>query len=194
LAVVVGCSQGPLTDAKLKPSAAAEQALAEFDANQDGAIDTSELEKCPGLRAAQAAMDADGNGLLSESEIATRLKSYVGDELVVTTFPCRVLLDGRPLADATVTLVPESFLASALNPASGVTALGGDAVLTVEEVQAKGFSGVYCGLYRIQVSKRNAAGVETLPAKYNTETTLGQEVAPDVRDLERGVTLDLSSR
>jgi hypothetical protein len=194
VAVPIGCSDAPVTAPELDPEEAARQAMVECDANQDGSLDAAELERCPGLRAAQAAMDADGNGQLTESEIADRIESYVGDELVVTTFPCHVLFDGRPLVGAEVTLVPESFLGPALKPAAGVTGEGGNAVLSVPEVQEKGFAGVYCGLYRIQISLRNAAGAELVPAKYNTQTTLGQEVAPGVRELDRGVTLNLSSR
>jgi hypothetical protein len=193
-AVPVGCSRAPVTAPELDPDEAAQQALAEFDANQDGSLDTAELERCPGLRAAQSAIDTDRNGQLTESEIAARLESYISGELVVTTFPCQVFFDGQPLAGAEVTLLPEPFLGPALKPATGVTGDGGNAVLSVAEVQERGFAGVYCGLYRIQVSWRNAAGTEALPAKYNSQTTLGQEVAPDVRELERGVTLNLSSR
>ena len=39
-------------------------------------------------------------------------------------------------------------------------------------------SGLQLGFYRVRVSKQ-ANGKEMIPAKYNTETTLGQQVAPD---------------
>jgi hypothetical protein len=38
--------------------------------------------------------------------------------------------------------------------------------------------GVPYGFYRIQVSRKDAEGKETIPARYNSETTLGQEVGP----------------
>jgi hypothetical protein len=39
-------------------------------------------------------------------------------------------------------------------------------------------AGLALGLYRIRVSKM-VDGKETIPARYNTETTLGQEVSMD---------------
>jgi hypothetical protein len=194
LAVLAGCSGSPVSAPGFSPGGAAGQAVAEFDTNGDGALDATELERCPGLQAAGPRADSDGDGKLTKAELTARFKSYSGDEMLVTTFPCRVLLDGQPLAAAQVTLVPEAFMGSAYQSATAATAEGGNTVLSAPEVQAKGFSGVYCGIYRIEISRRNSAGVETLPAKYNSQTTLGQEIAPDVQDLERGVTIELSSR
>jgi hypothetical protein len=39
-------------------------------------------------------------------------------------------------------------------------------------------SGVHFGLYKVRISKLSN-GQETLPARYNTETELGQEVSYD---------------
>ena len=36
--------------------------------------------------------------------------------------------------------------------------------------------------------------MEMLPAQFNTESKYGVEIAPDVPDQERGITLDLKTR
>ena len=53
--------------------------------------------------------------------------------------------------------------------------------------------GVQCGWFRIEISKKDASGKEMIPAAYNTESTLGAEIALDTPNLERGLTLQLSS-
>ena len=53
-------------------------------------------------------------------------------------------------------------------------------MLTASGLAEQGFSGVHCGMYRVAVTKNGLDGKESVPAKYNTETTLGLEVAPDV--------------
>jgi len=44
-----------------------------------------------------------------------------------------------------------------------------------------GYPGLYLGFYRVRVSK-NKGGKELIPAKYNTETELGAEIADDIAD------------
>jgi hypothetical protein len=97
-------------------------------------------------------------------------------------FTCKLTLDGRPLEGATETFVPEKFMGPAVKPASGVSDARGTASLRTAGAEVPG---VACGLFRIEVSKQNAAGQETLPARYNTRTVLGLEVAPDAP--EQGV-------
>ena len=193
VAVSVGCSRAAVKAPKFSPAVAARQALAEFDADKDGSLDANELAKCPGLLAAKSAIDQDKDGRLSESEIVARLRAYQGSHDVVKLFPCRVLLDEQPLAKATVTLVPEKFLGPTFKSCTGVTMEGGDALVAAEDVRAKGFSGVYCGLYRVQISCKDAAGKEVLAAHYNTETTLGLEVPAD-SEPGKGIVFRLSSR
>jgi hypothetical protein len=41
---------------------------------------------------------------------------------------------------------------------------------------------MHLGLYNVRISKI-VGGKETIPSKYNTETTLGQEVANDVPEI-----------
>ncbi len=50
-------------------SAAGRDAIAHYDANQDGAISGEELEEAPALKAALKQLDADGNRQLIAGEI-----------------------------------------------------------------------------------------------------------------------------
>jgi hypothetical protein len=178
LFLAAGCSSGSMAPPNIAPEAMSEQALAEYDTNKDGQVDGKELEKCPGLKSALKSMDSNGDGRLNAEEIATRLRYYVDARTgLISGISCQVLLDGRPLREAKVTFVPESFLASAIKPASGVTDTNGYVTF-----QTEGFdiSGVQPGIYRVEVSLKDPSGQEKLPARYNTQTVLGQEVF-DVR-------------
>jgi hypothetical protein len=86
-----------------------------------------------------------------------------------------VHLDGKPLQGATVTYVPEKFMGSSIKPASGVSDERGTVPLIVE---GEKLPGVQPGLYRVQISKKDASGQETIPARYNQDTILGAEVYP----------------
>jgi hypothetical protein len=174
--LAAGCSGGrPAGDVGTSPREAANQALAEYDANKDGALDAKELEACPGLRSALKRVDKNNDGRLTADEIAERLTFFqqAGAQEGVGV---EVTLDGRPLSGATVTLVPEKFQGPSFKPVSAVTDAVGTGTLQTEGSGDE----IPLGFYRVEVSKKNAKGQETIPAKYNTKTTLGQEIAPDV--------------
>ncbi len=69
-------------------------------------------------------------------------------------------------------MVPESFLGSELETATGQTDAAGQTMPSVPVHGPDDVAGVPPGLYRIEITK---AG-ENIPAKYNTATTLGGEV------------------
>jgi hypothetical protein len=188
------CSRSPVAPPKFSPSAATRAALAEFDTNKDGTLDATELAACPGLLAAKDRMDTDHNGSLSEAEILARLKKHQSLGDLIIPFKCRVLLEGQPLPEATVALTPEIFMGATYKPATGTTGSDGDTVISADDIKAKGFSGVYAGIYRVRISRLGPGGPELVPPKYNTDTTLGQEVAQDIRELERRVVFNLSRR
>jgi hypothetical protein len=193
LLLAAGCSGGDnQAPPSLDPPQAASQALADYDTNKDGALDAKELEKCPGLQGALKKIDKNNDGRLSADEIAERLQLFqrVG---LLTSARVEVTLDGAPLGQAKVTLVPEKFMGAAFKSATGVTDVNGNAPLQVEGAY-KGL--VPMGYYRVEVSKKDGAGQEAIPARYNTQTILGQEVAPEGE--ERGgsgtIKLRLTSR
>lgn len=174
--LAAGCSGGSQGPAPISPRDAASQALAEYDANKDGALDAKELEACPALRDALKRVDKDGDGRLTADEIVERL-TFFREQESQSDVNVEVLLDGRPLAGATVTLVPEKFMGPSAKSASTVTDEAGAGYFKTEGTD---FIQVPLGYYRVQVSK-NAQGREVVPAKYNAQTTLGYEVSPDAQ-------------
>ena len=89
----------------------------------------------------------------------------------------------RPVDGVTVTLKPEAFLVPAVEPAVGTTNHLGLVYPMIEfddpEIVKQGISGVRPGMYRVEFSKQDANGKESIPAKYNTESNLGVEVGLD---------------
>jgi hypothetical protein len=184
-----GCARGNARVAApaLAPEAAGQAALEEYDTNGDGFLDGPELESCPALLAALKAIDKDGDGRLSAREIADRVAFYKESRVGLMTIACHVTLDGRPLVGATVKLIPEKFLGPEVKPADGLSDEKGRVQL---QIDGEDLPGVHCGLYRVEVSKTNVKKQETLPARYNTQSVLGVEVAPGMRN---GITLTLTS-
>src|SRR5262249_6800313 len=60
--LAAGCSGGGSGAPQVSPREAARAALAEYDANQDGALDAQELERCPALRSARNRIDKNNDG------------------------------------------------------------------------------------------------------------------------------------
>jgi hypothetical protein len=176
LGMLPGCSAGDkLTLPTYSPEEAAKQVMAEYDTNHDGYLDAKELERCPSLKHSLESMDKNGDKRLSADEIAGRIQVYTDSQVGLKATTCHVRLDGKPLQGATVTYVPEKFMGSSIRPASGVSDQNGGVALTVE---GEKLPGVQPGFYRVQVSKKNASGQETIPARYNQDSILGIEVYP----------------
>lgn len=189
----VGCSRGP---ARLKPpainaSAAGAKAIEMYDADKDGKISGAELDKCPSLKAAIGQIDDTGEGAITAAKITARIKKWQESKLGRMSLSCTILRNGSPLADAEVKFVPEAFLGSEMQTASGKTDKNGVAMMSVplakrEPGELPDPPGVAPGLYRVEVTKGNE-----VPAAYNTETTLGQEVALDAKGIQEGIKFDL---
>lgn len=175
LLLTVGCSADRVPVPSVSPDDAAKQALAEYDTNHDGVIDAKELERCPALKSALKQMDKNGDGKLSAQEIADHIADYRASKVGMISAACEVAFEGKPLAGATVTFTPEKFLGPNVKTASGVTDATGFAKL---QIAGEELSGVHCGFFRVEISKKDAGGKETLPARYNSQTVLGQEVSP----------------
>jgi hypothetical protein len=179
LAVGLACSNNraaPIKPPSFSASEGAEQALADYDTNRDGVIDREEAKRSPGLLYAFKSFDKNGDGKLSSEELQSQMATYsdTGAMSLNLTF----LLDGNPLEGATVTCVPEKFMGPNYKPATGTTRSDG----TVQpEATASGLPGMPYGVYRVEVSKKNAAGQETIPARYNTNTTFGVELHTSMR-------------
>jgi hypothetical protein len=173
--LAAGCSGGSSrAGVQVSPKDAANQAMAEYDTNKDGVLDAKELEACPGLLMALKRVDKNGDGRLTADEIADRI-AFFQQQDTQPDVGVEVTLDNRPLAGATVTLVPEKFMGPAAKSASAVTDEEGSGHFITEGTT---YAQVTPGYYRVTVSK-NAQGREVVPAKYNAQTTLGYEVSPD---------------
>jgi hypothetical protein len=176
LSLLSGCgASDTLTMPTYSPDQAAQQAMAEYDTNHDGFLDAKELERCPALKHSLDAIDKNGDHRLSAEEIAARIQVFQESQVALKAVGCHVTLDGKPLQGAAVTYVPEKFMGTSLRSASGVSDERGAVALITE---GEKLPGLQPGFYRVRVSKMNAGGQETIPARYNQDTTLGQEVSP----------------
>jgi hypothetical protein len=176
LAIAAGCSQR-VEVPQINAREVAACALAEYDTNKDGYLDAGELQRCPGLQSALKRFDRDKDGRFSQSELEAYFATYVDSKIGLQALSCRFTLDDQPLVGATVVLEPESFMGRNIKPARGVTNERGNAGI---QIDGAAYPGCNLAVYRVRVS-RKVNDQETLPARYNTQTQLGLEVAPGLR-------------
>ncbi len=183
LGTLLGCSGGPtaVEIPSFDPEGAAEQALATYDTDKDGFVAGEELEMAPGLNAAIKNFDIDGDGKVSRQEVAERVRTWEKMSIGLMNLNCSVTLDGQPLENATVTFDPEEFLGGATQQAIDTTSSLGTASPKIPKEKRPSPDappGIQAGLYKVRISKM-VAGKETIPAQYNVETILGQQVSKD---------------
>ena len=171
----------------IDPAIAGAKAIEQYDANKDGKISGAELDKAPALKVAIARIDTSGAGEITAQKIAARIKAWQESKLGRMSLSCTVLHNGKPLADAEVKFVPETFLGENMKPAVGKTDTNGMAMLSIPTTGRDDPPGVAPGFYRVEITKSG----ENIPAKYNSETTLGQEAALDAPELMQGIKFDL---
>jgi hypothetical protein len=171
---VAGCASGPKTlpAAKYDPGSMADAALRDFDRDGSGTLEGAELDACPGLKAALSGIDTNRDGKLSRDELVERFGAY--QSVGTISVPITVTLDGAPLADATLTFTPESCMGGAIKEVTGKSDESG--AVGSYEINGTSYTGLHAGLYRVRVSRPDASGNETIPARYNAQTTLGCEV------------------
>jgi hypothetical protein len=175
LSALAGCgnSTKPPVLPELPDSSAPSKAMELYDANHDGFLDDKELEKVPGLKAAKDEVDTNHDGKISEEEIAARIQQWAGSGMGRFTVTCRVTRNGQPLPGAKVVFVPEKFLGGAISSGSGTATSTGTALISAVYAPDPTVKGLSSGFYRVEITKDR----ETIPAKYNTETTLGAEIS-----------------
>lgn len=195
LVLFTACSSAPqaVRPAQINAQQAAADLLAQHDANADGVLSAEEAIACPAVAANFVKYDANTDGQIDEDEIATRFQQWSADGAGVLRVGCRVTLDGRPLAGANVQLEPEFCFEGALQPATGTTDGHGQCSLTVDPAnlpeELSRVRGVQPGLYAVKITHPEIS----LPEKYNSEATLGLEVASDTLG-PAGTEFALSSR
>jgi hypothetical protein len=172
-----GCSQDQeaVRAPKVDPSVAAGKAISSYDQDGDKALSDGELAKCPGILNHLAMYDKNGDKKVEEDEIVARLTDLFKHGTGATQIICVVKYKGRPLADAEVLFEPEPYLGGDVQIAKGTTNGSGSVDLGIApEFLPKHLArikAVHYGTYKVRITKPSAP----LPAKYNTETTLGYE-------------------
>ncbi len=174
-----GCTCHSVPKAPDKPdldsAAAGAAAIEQYDTNGDGKLDAKEIAKSPPLRFALKRIDTDGDGAITADEISARIVAWEEGGAILMSPAIVVTLNGKEVEGATVTMEPEEFLQPAIKACSGVTNEFGAVDLTGAHEE---YPGIHYGLYRVKISKMEN-GKESIPAKYNTQTTLGYEAADD---------------
>src|SRR4051812_25078297 len=183
LVVTAACQRGPVTakQPSIDPATAGKLAMEQYDTNGDGKVAGEELEKAPSLKAALPRLDTNGDGAVSADEVAARVNAWKEMKTGMTSVGCHVTFNGLPVEGAKVTLEPEKFLGDEIKTAYGTTDQFGATSLSIPKDQRpdpKLPGGAHFGLYKVRISKV-VNGKETIPARYNTETVLGQEVSYD---------------
>jgi hypothetical protein len=172
-----GCSGGPAAVhvPSVDPPEASRQAFELYDLNKDGQLSKPELSACPGILGHLSSYDADQNGSVSPQEVETQVDALTSGLVGVTSLRIQVRLNGRPLSGAEVKLVPEKYLGEEITVAWGKTNPQGIASMDIRNEDSsaseQGLRGVHYGTYKIEVTHPTSS----IPAKYNTETTLGYE-------------------
>jgi hypothetical protein len=177
------CNRGPapVQQPGINASQAGKLAMEQYDKNGDGVVSGAELDQAPALKAALKNLDTNGDGGVSAEEVTARVNAWKAMKTGMTSVACQVTLDDQPLPDAKVTLEPESFLGDEIKTAFATTSQFGAASPNIPKEQRpdpKLPGGAHFGLYKVRISKI-VNGKETVPARYNTETILGQEVSYD---------------
>lgn len=202
LVVVVtalGCSSAPsrVTAPPVNPNAG-KDAVAKLDKNADGAIDEAEAKAgSPGLfeKGAKARFDANTDGKITADEIDARVAKWIESKVGLQSYGVTILIDGKPIEGATVTLVPEDWMGTETKPGSGETDATGRVNITIAkenlkpDEQTANLQGMRLGVYKVQVTHPSIM----LPPKVNTATEYGVEVAHDDYDAGR-VPLEMTTR
>jgi hypothetical protein len=196
--IFVGCNSATITvrQPAINAARAGTQAIEMYDTNSDGVVSGAELDHAPALKAALTNLDTNGDKAVSAEEVTARVNAWKIMQTGMTSVRCHVTLDGEPLAGATVRFEPEAFLGDEIKAAVGITNPFGDAAPSIPPQDRPAPNvpgGAHFGLYKVRISKIEN-GKETIPARYNTDTTLGQEVSYDDPAMKKmGLTFALKS-
>lgn len=156
------------------------------DADNNGKLSGEELDKCPGLKAALPRLNG---GEVTADMIAARIRAWQETKAGRLPAACVVYHNGSPLEGAEVKFVPEKFLGDNMPSGSAMTDAGGTAQVSMAGVEGTAHDpfGLPPGFYRIEITK---PGLD-IPAKYNTETVLGAEIALDSGIMQNDIRLNL---
>jgi hypothetical protein len=167
------------------------KAMELYDTNRDSKIAGTELDQVPGLRAALPRLNTNAERGVTAKQLATRLRQWDDSHVGRAALKCTVTHNGKPLEGALVKFVPEKFLSEMLTEtATGTTDQAGAAAISLPKFPGPDElpPGIPPGMYHVEITKEG----ENIPARYNTATKLGQEIAIDNPDMQKGVKFDLT--
>ncbi len=185
--IVGGCfGRGPgrVRPPSIDAGSAGREAIRQYDANGDGVVKGEELDKAPSLKAALKKLDQNGDGAVDAAEVSARIRQWQDSKVGKMGVSCIVTFNKKPLAGAKVTFEPEKFLGPNMKICVGTTDEHGAASLS-EETATDNLPGCPPGLYLVRISKQEG-GKELVPAKYNSQTILGVEIALDAEGMQEG--------
>lgn len=119
-----------------------------WDSNGNGALDGDEMNQCPGLKRDLSAIDADQDGAMSQEELQARLAEFEENATGLKVASFLVTLNGQPLRNAQVRLVPEAFLEGVLETATGRTNNSG---VVKPRSESADLQAMQLGYYRVEV-------------------------------------------
>lgn len=171
-----GCRGPARIDAPdVDPETAADKAIERYDTNKDNVLSEGELARCPGIRQMLSLYDKDGNKSVDRSEIAQRIGELFRNRVGLTQIRSSVTYQGRPLPDATIVFEPEPYLGGEVQTAQGTTNSNGSAQMGIAEEHlpenVRNMKLLQYGTYKVRITHPKIQ----LPAKYNSDTTLGYE-------------------
>jgi len=179
LGVLAGCfGPAPIAMPKYSAASIADAAMSAYDTNKDGKVDEAELERCPALKHSLADLDKNGDKAVNRDELEARLSEFLDSKTALLSVSCKVTKEGTPLREAEVKFIPEKFHCNAITAANGKSDAEGFVELRGE---GNAHPGVALGFYRVEVSLKDGAGKETIPAQYNAQTTLGYQISTRMR-------------
>jgi hypothetical protein len=164
--LTLGCGSGPSrVDAPDWDSAdIAENVVSTLDKNGDGAVDVEEIASAPGLADGLKFVDTDSDGKVTAAEVEARFDKFIAMKVGIRDSKFRITYKGRPVANAEVRFIPESYLTDLIGPASGTTDETG-VVAPITEGQT--LPGMSPGYYRVQI----ATGGGNIPEAYRAESS-----------------------
>jgi hypothetical protein len=149
-----------------------------YDANHDEKLTEVELVKCPGVLVSMKKYDANNDKAIDAAEFEERLMQLLRTKRGATQLACNIMYKGEPLSGATVNLEPEPYLGEEIRAAEGITTNSGraDVGMAPEFAPAalKNRKLIHYGTFKVRVTHPTIQ----IPAKYNTDTTLGYETIP----------------
>ena len=163
----------------MDPAGIASAAIAQYDKDGDQILGAGELDGAPSINSTLGRIDTNEDGQVAADEIARYIEEDImGKKTGMVRIRATVSLDGRRAPDGTqITFEPEDFMGGIVNASYGEVS-GGTAFMSVAEQDRPHPNARGCqpGLYLIRVS-HIVNGEEQIPARYNSQTELGVEVA-----------------